>query len=95
MVVFDDIHDQNQAYLEQPKRRYRTSLRLSFLVRRFTFVCMPQTIAFVSLEKSGRSKLTFRTSPLALAFILEVLSDAAKSSLFYKGKRILLQINLK
>jgi hypothetical protein len=56
---------------------------------------MPQTIALVSLENSGRSKLTFRTSLLAFVFVLEVLSDTAESSLFYKRKRISLQISLR
>lgn len=43
---------------------------------------MPQTIAFVVLEKSGRSALTFDAAPLTFGVVLDVLLVAADSSLF-------------
>jgi hypothetical protein len=56
---------------------------------------MPQTIALVVFEKSGRSKLYFFASPLTFAVVLDELSDAAESSPFYNKKIILEQISLR
>ena len=51
----------------------------------YTLVCMPQTIAFVSLENNGRWAVTLRASPFAIVVALAVASSTPfESSLFYK-----------
>lgn len=49
---------------------------------------MPQTMAFVSLEKSGRCEVAFRTRSLLIAVAPSIAPSAVvESSLFYKKKQ--------
>jgi hypothetical protein len=82
MAEIDGIHDQNQAFLEQPNQSKRTDFNKYIIL--ITLVCMPQTIAFVLFEKNGRFKLS---SSIPFCILFTAPLTVATTSDSYNKKR--------